>query len=222
MGVVVLAFMLSTPARGDLFGGDVAVLTNILVQSIQQLAKLREIVGTAQGHLDLVKQINQGISDSLNVLKRIHPNVDPGLYGDWNSLPDALAKLEQLYGKPPNSPEARIQRDTDQSIAEAVTFNNGFYAYTKELDSIGEAIQQQSHVASPVGAARMTAQAMGLVIQVLNQNLRAQATLLKMNAQDIAVRNRREKAQTSQFVESGKALKSLMKNEPVRFQVPRF
>lgn len=222
---VALLFCLTlalSPARADLFGGDVAVLSQILVQAIQQLAKLREIVGTAQSHLDLVRQINQGIHDSLNILQKIDPNRDPGIYRDWQSVSEGLAKLEQLYGRAPESPEARIQRDTDQGIAEAIAFNNGFYGYSKELDAIGETLQQQSHAASPAGAARMTAQALGLVIQVLNQNLRAQATLLKVHAQEAAVKNRREKAATSHFLESGRALRQAMKTEPLRFQVPRF
>jgi hypothetical protein len=220
--VIFIALTFVRPAKADLFGGDVAVLTQILAQAIQQYVKLREILGTAQGQLDLIRQINQGINDSLNILKKIHPNLDPGLYGDWASVSDSLAKLEQLYGKVPDSPEARIQRDTDQGIAESVAFNNQFYKYTQELDSIGEAIQQQSHAVSPGGAAKLTAQALGLIIQVLNQSLRAQATTLKMHAQDVALRNRKEKAGTGYFLDSGRALKQAMKTEPVQFQVPRF
>jgi hypothetical protein len=222
--LVLLALLLlpAAPARADLFGGDVAVLTQILVQATQQLARLREIVGTAQGHLDLVRQINQGINDSLHILRKIDPNLDPGIYRDWRDVNDALAKLEALYGKTPDSPDARVQKDTDQGVAEAVAFNNGFYSYTKELDQIGQAIQQQSHAVSPGGAAKLTAQALGLVIQVLNQNLRAQASILKMHAQETAVKNREAKAATAHFLESGRALKQAMKTEPVRFQVPRF
>jgi hypothetical protein len=144
------------------------------------------------------------------------------LYGDWQSVTDALSKLTQIYGTVPDSPEARVQKDTDQSIAEAVAFNNGFYAYTRELDSMGQAIQQQSHAVSPGGAAKLTAQALGLIIQVLNQNLRAQSTLLKMQAQEVAVKNRREKATTGQFLESGRALERAMRDESVQFEVPRF
>lgn len=220
VGLVALTF--TQPAKADLFGGDVAVLTQILVQAIQQLARLREIVGTAQNQLDLLRDINRGINDSMQLLKKVHPNLDPGLYGDWASVQDAIAKLEQLYGKTPESPEARIQRDTDQGIAESVAFNNQFYKYTQELDDIGERIQQQSHAVSPGGAAKLTAQALGLIIQVLNQNLRAQATTLKMQAQEAALRNRKEKAATSHFIESSRAFTQAMKSEPVQFEVPRF
>lgn len=213
---------LSQPVRADLFGGDIAILTQILVQAIQQLAQLREIVGTASSHVDMVRQINQGINDSLNLLKIIQPNLDPGIYGDWKSASDGIAKLEQIYGAVPNSPESRVQRDTDQTIAEAVAFNNGFFKYTTEIDAIAETIQQQSHAVSPGGAAKLTAQALGLMIQVLNQSLRAQATTLKMHAQESAVKNRQEKLSTASFLESGRALKQVIKNEPIRFKVPRF
>jgi hypothetical protein len=212
----------SSNVRADLFGGDVVVLTQILANAIQQLSKLQSIIGTAQSNLDLVRQINQGINDSLNLIKKINPNVDPGLYGDWESSQDALGKLGQIYGEVPNSNESKVQKDTDQSVAEAITFNNQFYKYTKELDSIGEQIQSQSHAVSPGGAAKLSAQALGVIVQILNQNLRAQSSLLKIQAQEMAISNKKEKAQTKHFLASGQELENSMKSEVFNTPVPRF
>jgi len=217
-----LLFCSPVPARADLFGADVVVLTQILANAVLQLARLREIIGTAEGHLDLVRQINQGINDSLQILRKIDPNLDPGIYRDWESIPHALEKLVRIYGRVPDSPEARVQKDMDQGIAEAVSFNNGFYSYSTELDRVGEQIQSQSHAVSPGGAAKLSAQALGLVLQVLNQNLRAQSTLLKLQAQEMAARNRREKAGTQHFLETGRGLRDAMMSTPVSFQTPRF
>jgi hypothetical protein len=219
----VLVFLfLSMPVRADLFGGDILLLTQILANAVQQLSKLQSIIGTAQTNLDLVRQINQGINDSLNLIKKINPNTDPGIYGDWDSVQDALSKLNSIYGEVPDSNEAKIQKDTDTSVAEAISFNNQFYKYTKELDQVGEQIQNQSHAVSPGGAAKLSAQALGLIVQILNQNLRAQSSMLKIHAQEVALNNKQEKAKTKHFLSAGNELETAMKKEAFNTPVPRF
>jgi hypothetical protein len=209
-------------ARADLFGGDVAVLSQMLIQSVMQLAKLRALLASAGDQVDLIRQINQGINDSLILLKTIDPNLDPGLYREWTDANDSLRRLTDIYGAVPQSPEAQVQKDTDQEVAEAVAANNAFYKYSQAYDRVGEQIKQGSHNASPGGAQKMTAQALGIVIQILNQNLRAQSTGLKLQAQKLALENRKEKAETKQFVETTENLRASMKAEKVRFELPRF
>jgi hypothetical protein len=210
------------PARADLFGGDVVVLTQILAQAIMQLAKLRDLMGNAQSHLDLIRQINQGINDSLRLLKTIDPNLDPGIYKEWATVNDALSRLTDIYGFVPESPEARVQKDTDQGIAEAVTFNNSFYKYSEAYDVVAERIKEASHSVSPGGAQKLTAQALGVVIQLMNQQLRAQSSGMKLQAHQLALENRKDKAETKLFVDNKDSLRAAMKSEKVRFQQPRF
>ena len=52
---------LSPPARADLFGGDVVVLTKILLQCIQQVQQLQMILKNGKDHLGLLKDLNTGI-----------------------------------------------------------------------------------------------------------------------------------------------------------------
>lgn len=209
-------------ASADLFGGDVAVLTQILANAMQQLSQLRSIVSAGQQNLELVQEINRGINDSLRMLRDIHPNMDPGIYRDWKSVDKALRDLEAIYGGVTPSPESKVQGDLDHGIAEAVTFNNSYYDYSAQLDQVAERIKAASHDVSPGGAQKLTAQALGLILQALNQNLRAQATSLKLQAQGLAVENRRDKQDTRHLLDSAKGLKSAMQNERIEFNVPRF
>ncbi len=221
--IILISMLFGAPnAKADLFGGDVVVLTQILVQAIQQLAQLKSILESTNGQLDLTHEINRGINDSLNLIRTIDPNINPGIYKDWESTTDSFNKLQSIYGGVVESPEARVQRDLDQGIAEAVAFNNNYYKYTQQLDELGEQIKSASHETSPGGAAKLTAQSLGLVIQVLNQNLRVQATGLKLHAQELAVQNKKEKEQTKHFLDSTASLKAAMQNEKVVFEIPRF
>src|ERR1035438_131105 len=127
-------------SRADMFGGDIVILVQILANAFQQLIQLKQILTAGQDNLDLLKDINRGINDSLEVIRTINPNQDPGLYKDWDKVQKAVKTVEDLYGTVVESKYAQSQRDTDQSVAEAITLNNSIYGYTKEVDDqIGRA-----------------------------------------------------------------------------------
>lgn len=220
--ILALQLLLSSPASADLFGGDVAVLAQILANAIQQLAQLRNILENGKDTISLIRDINRGINDSLNLIKTISPNSDPGLFKEWEKVSQALSELERLYGIPVQSHDQQVQVDTDKSVAETIAFNNSIYKYTKTIDEIGELIKDQSHAVSPGGAAKLTAQALGVLIHLQNEGLRAQATGLKLQAQGMMIQNRKDKDQTRQMVLTADSLKSALTNQKPQFELPRF
>ncbi|MGE4107747.1 MAG: hypothetical protein AB7F66_11070 [Bacteriovoracia bacterium] len=222
--ILAVTFLLSPihQAKADLFGGDVAVLTQILANAIQQLAQLRSIMGTGQDTLSLIRDINRGINDSLNLMRTIGPGTDPGIYRDWERVQEAVRALERIYGVIVPSRDAQVQHDSDQSVAEAVALNNSIYKYTRDVDEIGESIKQMSRLVSPGGAQKLTAQSLGVMLTVMNQSLRAQATGLKIQAQSLAIENRKDKEQTRNALETSNALSIAMKQQDTSFQLPRF
>ncbi len=209
-------------ARADMFGGDVAVLVQILSNAIQQLAQLKAILNNGADTLGLLQDINRGINDSLALLKTINPNMDPGIYREWDKAQTAIQKLQTIYGIVVSSPEQRVQQDTDQQVAEAIALNNSIYSYVKDVDEIGEAIKQYSHQVSPGGAQKLTAQTLGVMLHVLNTSLRAQATGLKLQAQNLALQNRKEKEMTRHVLANSDALQTAMTNAKPTFSLPRF
>lgn len=227
MKKVVAIFMaalisISPPAKADMFGGDLVYLAQILANTIKQLVELKNIVETGKDQLDLLREINRGINDSLRLAQTIDPNIDPGIYKDWQNVGDALQKLQSIYGVVMDSPEATVYRNTDQQVAEAVNMNNDIYKYTASIDELGEAIKDYSHDVSPGGAQKLTAQTLGVMLQVMNQSLRTQATGLKLQAQTMAVQNKKEKDSTKQYLETANTLRVAMKKEKIQFTAPRF
>lgn len=209
-------------ARADLWGGDVVVLTQILLNAIQQLAHLKSIVQSGQDNLGILRDINRGINDSLNLIRTISPNTAPGLYQDWDKVSTALSQLEAIYGIAVQSKDLKVQRDTDAGIAEAITLNNSIYKYTETIDGIGEMIKAQSHAVSPGGAAKLTAQSLGVMLHLQNEMLRTQATGLKLQAQQLALQNRKDKDRTRQVLSDANDLNSALANQKPRFALPRF
>ncbi len=213
---------MSPPSKASIFGEETAVLLEILANALKQLTELKALVDNGKDQINLIKDINRGINDSLNLARTIYPNIDPGIYKDWNNASDALGKLQSIYGIVTQSPDAKIYSDTDQNVAEAVALNNDVYKYTQNIDELGEAIKEFSHEVSPGGAQKLTAQTMGVMLQVMNQSLRTQATGLKLQAQTMAVQNKKEKDSTKQYLESANTLRIAMKKDKIQFEAPRF
>ena len=190
--------------RADLFGGDVVVLAQILANAIQQLAQLKQIMDNGQDTLGLMRDINRGINDSLQIMQTSGLIKDPGVYKEWNQVQEALGAIGTIYGVAVPSQDQRSQMDTDRGVAEAVTLGNSVYNYTREVDELGETIKQFSHDVSPGGAQKLTAQSMGIMLHVMNQGLRVQSTGMKLQAQSLALENKKEKAETAVFLANAK------------------
>ncbi len=219
---VSIVFFVSAPAKADMWGGDLVYLAQILENAIKQYIELKNIVDTGKDQLELVRAINRGVNDSLNLAKTIYPNADPGIYKDWENVSTALQRLEIIYGTVAPSPDLGVQTDTDRNVAEAVSLNNDIYKYTQNIDELGEVIKDTSHDVSPGGAQKLTAQTLGVMLQVMNQTLRTQATGLKLQAQTMALSNKKEKDSTRTYLETANTLRTAMKKEQIQFSLPRF
>lgn len=220
--ILIFQFLFTPVARADFWGGDLVYLAQILSNAIQQLAQLRQILSSGQDTLNLMRDINRGINDSLSLIKTISPNTDPGLYKEWEKVSESLQKLQDIYGIAVPSNDLQVQKNTDQSIAEAVSFNNSVYDYTKQIDEVGELIKAQSHNVSPGGAAKLTAQSIGVLLHVQNESLRAQATGLKLQAESLALQNRKDKDRTRQMLDGAENLNAALSNQKPEFKLPRF
>jgi hypothetical protein len=223
LGIVAGVLLTLSPlVHADMFGGDVAVLVQILAEDIQQLLQLEQILTKGQENLDLLRDINRGINDSLNLLRTISPYVNPGQYAELKKVEDVLRKFGIVFGTIVDSPDAPAQQSVDTAVAEAITMNNALFDYTKQIDDIGEQIKSQSHSVSPGGAAKLTAESLGVMLHVMNQQLRAQGTLLKLQAQGIAQTNKHEKDHTAEYLRSADAISSALQNSKPTFERPRF
>ena len=217
----VILLMEPQQSRADVFGGDVVVLTQILANSIQQLMQLKQVLSTGQDTFGLVQEVNRGLNDALGIVNSVGTVRDPGLYRELIRAQDALRYMQNVYGNSVDSSETKVQIDADQTASEAISLNNSIYGYAKEIDKIGEDIQRNSNISSPKGAQKLTAQSLGVMLHVMNQSLRTQATGLKLQAQSMAIQNRKDKVYSEQIRGSSEKLTEEMKSMRPEFKFPR-
>ncbi len=199
VGVLSLSLLVTPPCRADFWGGDVAVLVQILAQTIQQLAALKQIIGTGADTLNLMRDINRGVKDGLAIIRIINPKFNPGLYGDLETSEQVLRTIQGLYGRIPQTGEARIQEAQDRSVAESIAMNGNIFRFADEADSESKRIIDHAQVVSPQGAAKLTAQSLAVLIGVTTQVLRTNSMMLKMMGENMALQNHKEKVQSAQF-----------------------
>ncbi|MCB9092190.1 MAG: hypothetical protein H6621_00380 [Halobacteriovoraceae bacterium] len=194
-----LTLVTPRPAKADLWGGDVVVLTQILAQAIQQLYQLKQIFSTGRDTLSLWRDINRGIRDGLRVIQIINPKFNPGLYGSLETSEQVLRVIEDLYGAIPQTSEYRLQRAQDRAVSESIAMNSTLFQYADNVDSETKRIISHAQNVSPQGAGKLTAESIAILIGVTTQVLRTNSMMLKMMGQNMALSNRKEKLQSTQF-----------------------
>jgi hypothetical protein len=216
IGVLLIfcSLMISSPARADIFGGDVAVLVQILANALQQLAQLQQILGTGNDTLGLMRDINRGLRDGLNIIHMVDPKFSPGLYGDLNNSQRALDAIQSLYGSVPQTGEARFQSNQDQSVAESISMVGSTYQFADQADQESKRIFDHSQDVNPQGAAKLTAQSIAVLINVTTQVLRTNSMMLKMMSENVAIQNKREKLQSAHFKTEYDGVSSAIGNLP--------
>lgn len=197
--ILCIILAIPQPVKADFWGGDVIVLTQILANAVSQLIQLRQILSTGSGTLNLMRDINSGIRDGLAAIRTLNPKFNPGLYGSLEQSNQVMAVISDLYGKIPQSSEYKLQEAQDRSVAESIAMNGTLFRYADDVDEESKRIIAHASVVSPQGAAKLTAQSIAVLIGVSTQVLRTNSMMLKMMGENMALSNRTEKLQASQF-----------------------
>jgi hypothetical protein len=187
------------PARADFWGGDIPLLIQIVANTLQELAQLRSILGTGRDTLGLIRDINEGIREAMGIMRTQNRTMQPGALSQYQDTGEMLQAIQSIYGEAPATAEARRQNFTDQSVSEGMTIHNQAFAYADQVDPEAERIKDYARGVSPAGAGRLTAQSLGVLINVLNQVLRTNAAMLKIMSEDLALKNRDQKVGSDQF-----------------------
>lgn len=215
------ALLISQNARGDMFGGDLVILGQILQQSIQTVLQLKAMLETGRDTLDLLRDVNSGVKSGLDIIRVINPNFDPGVYGGLNKANDVLRAIQDIYGAVPKGTDHDLIQTQDQSVAEVISMNRNLYDYADQVDRERDRILFHAEVVSPQGAGKLQNQALGVLIGVTTQLLRTQSQMLKLLGQNMALQNRKEKVSSENFQNNYDSLSTGFKSLPKESNLPR-
>ena len=186
-------------AQADFFGGDLPLLIQIVTNTFSQLQQLKQIIGNGNDTLGLMREINRGIQDALQIRRTMNQTMQSGVMSQFQTPEDAFHMIQEIYGSTPKTSESKLQQLNDQSVAEAVTLHNQAFQYASEVDPEAERMKDYAQSVSPLGAERLTAQSLAVLIHVSNQILRTNAAMLKILGENLALQNHKEKVNSQHF-----------------------
>jgi hypothetical protein len=194
-----ISMMFSSSSRADFWGGDLPLLAEIVTNTAQELIQLENILGSARDSYSFLKDINEGAKEAMGIMRTLNNTMHAGVLSQYNNPDDILRAIQDIYGMIPETGDAKLEALNDQSVAEAVTLHNQAFQYADLIDPEAERIKDYAQKVSPTGAAKLTAQSLGVLIHVTNQVLRTNAAMLKIMSENLALQNRRTKAESVQF-----------------------
>ncbi len=186
------------PLRADIFGGDVAVLMQILSENIKHYYQLKSLIDQGSDQMEYLKYLNAGIDNSIGLLESL-PIKDEKILADLKDFKKAMQKVDSLYGKVPTSPEMALQALHDQTVAESLKMANSFKEYSETQEKNSELIASQARQASPRGAVRMQAETSAEILKSLAQLLRLNTQMLKLQSEQLAMTNKSSKENVANF-----------------------
>lgn len=198
MVIITLGVSTSFNAKADLFGGDVAVLMQILVENIKQYYQMQEMIKQGRDAEDFLRALNSGIDNSIGLLDSL-PIKDENILADLKQFKTAMGRVESIYGKVPKSPEEALHALHDQSVAESLRMANSFKGFSEVQEKNSELIAIQARQASPKGAARMQAETSAEILRSLSQLIRLNTQMLKLQSEQIAMNNKLSKDNVAGF-----------------------
>ena len=208
------------PAFADFWGGDLPLLLQIVTNTANQLIQLRQILGNGKDTLALLEEVNRGIKEAAVLRDTANRTLNAGTMSDLSNVGEILSAVQVQYGRIPNTPMAASQAHTDQSVAEAIYMNNESFKYAAMLDEEADKIKSRAPLTNPQGAQRLTAQSMGVLINVMGQILRTNAQMVKLQGEELAMRNRTDKLSSEQFQRQYGELSQALGQAPAGYDLP--
>jgi hypothetical protein len=220
-----LAFI---PNKSNAFLGDggagwanAVYLAKILAENIRRYQQLKLMIDQAKDSDQYLRLINQGIENSIGLINSL-PVKDERILDELKSFQDAMNSVDKLYGAIPKSEEAALQLLHDQSVAESFKMVNASKEYSRLQEENAVKISIQSRQASPKGAARMSAEVNAQILHTLNQLLRVNGQMLKLQSESLAMNNKDGKDSVLAHQKVRNDLKSGLSSFRGNFNFPRF
>lgn len=169
----------AVPARADLFGGDVAVLAKILVETIKQVREL-------QKQSDLLEDELRGINDRIRRLAAIKEIIQGTSSEEWKNPAKAVRRLSDIYYTLP--PELRTKKAdaVESELRRAVDLATRITNSAGDAHRTGADLEKDALGKSPGVAQKLTASGVGSLIELSAQNQVAQGTIISLLTQMVA------------------------------------
>jgi len=168
------------------------------------------MIDQARKQDSLIRAINEGLENSIGLMESL-PLKDNRILGELRNFQESYNKTLALYGSIPKSKEQGLQMLHDKIVAESLQMTSKVEDYSKVQEENAVKISIQARQTSPKGAARIQAETSAKILHTLNQLLKINGQLLKLQSQNLAMRNKYSKDSVSNYQNVNSDLNSSFK-----------
>ena len=198
-------------AEADIWGADVAVLAQILVETIEQVRTMTQILGQSQDTVNILEEMNRGVKDVLRLAGTAHIPLPPQVYASANQINQATETARSLYGVIGNQ-APNYTRTNYKSGVEGLYLSEDAFDYSTFLDDQGNKVKSASVEASQATATRLTAETLGVLLHAVSHSNRLEAKQLEFNSTKRIEETSKDNAQYESFVDTQNSIEIDMKN----------
>lgn len=184
-----LVLSISSNGYGFFGAAQIPYLIQILAENVKRYQQLRQMIDSARRSDSFLRNVHSGLENSINLLQSL-PLKDSQVLSDLRSFSTALLKVERLYGKVSRSSEYGMQSTHDRTVAEGLKMVVELTEYTKKQERNVRRISDQSRRASPKGAARINVETNAQILHTLNQLLKVNGQMVKLQSEMLALNNK--------------------------------
>ena len=196
-------------------------IIKILLENIKRFQQLKYMIGQAKNSHNFVKLVNQGLNNAIGLME-VLPIKDEKVLAQFRDFSQSLKKIDELYGIIPKSDDEAMQLLHDRTVAESFKIANALGDYAAKQEKNAIQIHNQSRSASPKGAARINAQANAQILHSLNQLIKINGQILKLQSENFALQNMNSKSSSESFNKSRDDLKGSMNKFKPNSNFPKF
>ena len=194
---------------------QISYLVKILDENIKRYQQLQAMIGQSKEHYEYLRAIHSGLENSIGLLESL-PVKDEKILAELATFRKSLDMVNNIYGTVPKSKEARLHTLHDKTIAESLRMINSFKEFSRQQEENSVRLSVLGREASPKGAARMQVETSAQILKSLNQLIRLNTQMLKLQSESIAASNKKSKDNVRRFQKAkqdlGKGFKSLRFN----------
>lgn len=199
MGLILLS---STQARADLWGGDLPLLAQIVINTLQTLNQLQTQTG-------LLKDEMAGINDRIYRIQTIADVVQPSSWEQWKNPQEAVRRLQLIYETLPKEYRSEKSDMIADELSKAMNMIARMQPEARSAFASGKEMERRGADASPGVAQKLTASGVGTLISLESQSQVIQSHVVSLLSQMLADANDRE---SRGIVAKGKSFSAISEN----------
>ncbi len=198
-----------------------AFIVKIYLENLKRFYQIKQMIDQGERQHNFMRALNEGLNNATGLM-HVLPIKDERILADLKNFQTSLQKIEELYGLVPKSSDAAMQKLHDDTVAESLKLSNAVkdYAEVQEINANNVFIQSAS--ASPKGAERMNAQTSAQILHSVNQLIRLNGQMLKLQSESLALTNKQGKEYAESFNKSKSDLSQAMRGMKADYSFPKF